>query len=258
MKQFKKLTQDNHHYEINSKLIFGQRARAICHPSDLSQAFLFSWQMTFGRKGEHRSTRSGGQLARDHVRKFCDIFLGKLGEVAFFNLCQQRNKSQTISPIDYECYTLGKWDSADFIINDQYHIAIKTTKHFGNLLLLEYKDWCVQQNQAIYLPNVDAESKGKYDYLFFSRVKTNLSELLKNISFSHEQSIDDIHTLFFNHIFHKVNVALEVVGYISNQDLVTLMKDDYILPQHAILNGNTVMDAKNYYLQSGFFKPFFV
>lgn len=49
-----------------------------------------------------------------------------------------------------------------------------------------------------------------------------------------------------------VSVSLEVVGYISNEDLVKIIEEDYTLPQNSILNGRTKMDASNYYIQSGF------
>ena len=134
---FSKLTKTNNNYEVNSKVPFSSRTNAECDIQDLEQAFLFSWNMTFGATGEHRSYRSGGQLVRNNLQKFCDVFIGKLGEVAFFNISKKRPMVTNITEIDYECYGLGKWDSSDFIINYQYHIAVKTTKHFGNLLLLE-------------------------------------------------------------------------------------------------------------------------
>ena len=48
--------------------------------------------------------------------------------------------------------------------------------------------------------------------------------------------------------------SLEVVGYISNEDLVKIIEEDYTLPQNSTLNGRTKMDASNYYIQSGFFR----
>lgn len=251
---FCKLTQANNNYEINSKVAFGSRAKAECSVQDIEQAFLFSWNMTFGTTGEHRSYRSGGQLVRNNLQKFCDVFIGKLGEVAFFNISKKRPMVNSITEVDYECYGLGKWDSSDFIINDQYHIAIKTTKHFGNLLLLEEKDWIVKDGKAIYLPNKNSESKGLYDFLFFSRVKTDIHDLVKQIYFSKDLNISELKNIFFDGILSKVSVGLEIVGYVANIDLVKMIEEEYILPQNSILNGKTKMDASNYYLQSGFFR----
>lgn len=73
-----------------------------------------------------------------------ESFIGKMGEVAFFNFCKKRGVVD-ISEIDYGCYSLGQWDNTDFhLVNKKtkvaYNVAVKSTKHFGNLLLLECKD----------------------------------------------------------------------------------------------------------------------
>lgn len=252
---FRKLTKTDNNYEVNAKVPFSSRTNAECGIQDLEQAFLFSWNMTFGATGEHRSYRSGGQLVRNNLQKFCDVFIGKLGEVAFFNIFKKRPMVNKITEIDYECYGLGKWDSSDFVINSQYHIAVKTTKHFGNLLLLEEKDWVVKDGKAIYLPNQNSESKGVYDFLFFSRVRTDIHDLVKEVNFSKDIDINNLKNIFFTKILKTVSVALEVVGYVSNDNLVKIIEEGYILPQNSMLNGKTRMDASNYYLQSGFFKP---
>ncbi|WP_288456114.1 hypothetical protein [uncultured Acinetobacter sp.] len=251
---FRKLTESNNNYEINSKVSFGNGTKAEWSTLDLEKVFVFSWNMTFGATGEHRSYRSGGQVIRDNLQKFCDVFIGKLGELAFFNISKKREKVDKITEIDYDCYGLGKWDSSDFLINDKYHIAIKTTKHFGNLLLLEEKDWIVRDGKAIYLPNQNFESKGIYNFLFFSRVKTDIHDLIKQENFSKDTDINYLKSIFFNQIMNAVSISLEVVGYVSNQDLVKIIEEDYILPQNSLLNKTTQMDASNYYIQSGFFK----
>jgi hypothetical protein len=47
-------------------------------------------------------------------------------------------------------------------------ISIKATKHFGQLLLLETKDW---NNNGQYIPNLSLEKQSQYDY--FILVRTN-------------------------------------------------------------------------------------
>ena len=54
--------------------------------------------------------------------------------------------------------------------------------------------------------------------------------------------------------FLILRIKLEVVGYVKNQDIVQIIEEQYLLPQDAILNGSTKMDASDYYLQSGFFR----
>ena len=126
---YSKLTKTNNNYEVNSKVPFSSRTNAECDIQDLEQAFLFSWNMTFGATGEHRSSRSGGQIIRNNLQKFFDVFLGKLGEVAFFNISKKRKMVNKITDIDYECYGLGKWDSSDFVINDQQRWLRKFEQH---------------------------------------------------------------------------------------------------------------------------------
>ena len=54
--------------------------------------------------------------------------------------------------------------------------------------------------------------------------------------------------------FLILRIKLEVVGYVKNQDIVQIIEEQYLLPQGAILNRSTKIDASNYYLQSGFFR----
>ena len=104
------------------------------------------------------------------------------------------------------------------------------------------------------MPNQHSESKGIYDFLFFSRVNTDLHDLLNQIKISTEADPEALKPIFLEQILPKVSVALEVVGYVSNRNLVKMIEEEYILPQNAMLNGKTQMDASNYYLQSGFFR----
>lgn len=263
MMNFKKLTKtsDQHskiNYQINSKIHFGAGSESPYDVNDVNQCFQFSWDMTFGAVGEHRSHRSGGQHERSNAERFCDIFTGKFGEVAFYNLFKNRPKVQNISNIDYECYALGQWDSADFKIqntaNEQFNIAIKTTKHFGNLLLLEEKDWEIFEQRATYKPNKNTDHQGVYDYLFFSRVESNIHDLIKTFDLSKCTTLDETQDYFFNQILKQVKIALEVVGYVKNQDIVQIIEEQFLLPQGAMLNGKKKMDASNYYFQSGSFR----
>ena len=47
------------------------------------------------------------------------------------------------------------------------------------------------------------------------------------------------------------NWEIEITGYITNEDLIYLINNNYILPKNSILNNNTKIDAENYYVQSG-------
>ena len=43
----------------------------------------------------------------------------------------------------------------------------------------------------------------------------------------------------------------DIPGYITLDDLKYIIQNDYVIPQGAMLNGRTRMDATNYYVQSG-------
>ena len=124
---------------------------------------------------------------------------------------------------------------------------MKTTKDFGNLLLLEVKDWYVIKTEtkyeAIYIPNKDKDGRGFYDYIVFCRVKTNLQ--INSQSFT-EDSLEVM--------AKSLEVKLQVVGTIENKELAEIINSGkYKIYQGDTLNQRTIMDADNYYIQSGAF-----
>ena len=126
------------------------------------------------------------------------------------------------------------------------HISVKTTKYFGNLLLLEKMDWIAEEGKAIYLPNKISEDNGYYDFLVLCRVKSNLHELLSYIDESNKESLKSIQD--------NLKIELQVVGLVDNKFLLEVITSGkYTIFQGDILNSNTVMDADNYYIQSGSF-----
>jgi len=130
--------------------------------------------MSFGAQGQHRANRTGGRNVRRNGEIFCDAFNGKLGEFAI----HQYFASQKINlpEPDLEVYGLGQWDDTDFFYND-YCIAIKTTKHFGNLLLLELDDW---DTEGRYIPNRESPSEGKYDAIILVRINSDIDTRFRN------------------------------------------------------------------------------
>lgn len=243
-------------YQLTQKKEFGQNDKtqnlSINNSEQLTQILEFSWDMTYGAKGEHRSTRTGGKISRKNLHKFGDVMIGKLGELTFYNIFRQRPLVKEISPIDFECYGLTRWDNADFVIqniyNEIYQIAVKTTKHIGNLLLLETDDWFIQDGKAIYLPNQQSDNKGFFDYLFFARVKSDINLLIQNDIYDNYNDTE-LKNYFFENI-KKMHISSEIVGYISNKDLVHIIENHHILPQESLF-GSIIMDASNYYVQSG-------
>lgn len=211
----------------------------------IDQAFKFAYDMSFGGKGKHRSHRSGGQINRKNGEIFINTFQGKLAELAFYEFFKE--KGFEISFPDFETYDLGTWDSADFEVKgkDQiYLFSIKSTKHYGNLMLLETKDY---NSNGEYKPNIN-KGKSKYDYFALIRIFPDGESLMKSkkILYSNECNKSELEKLIMSQDW-----KYDIPGYISNEMLVKIIDDKQIIPKNAILNGRTKMDAENYYIETG-------
>lgn len=199
--------------------------------------FKFAYDMTFGKEGEHRDHRSGGQYGRKKGEIFINAFQGKLAECGVYNVFS-KNKINMPKP-DFETYELGKWDDADFKIGS-IELSVKSTVSFGNLLLLETKDW---NNKAEYLPN-----KKAYDRHILVRISPDGKGILRSQKILYSNDLDK-DTLY--NVILTENWEFELTGYIDKEDLIYIIENKFILPQNALLNGKTKMDAENYYVQSG-------
>ena len=89
-------------------------------------------------ESKHRECRSGGNKKRKNGEIFANTFQGKLAEFALYQIFEQNNIN--VEYPDLEVYDRGVWDIYDLKVNDNL-IAVKSTKAYGNLLLLETKDW---------------------------------------------------------------------------------------------------------------------
>lgn len=69
-------------YQVNHKIPFRENVKAT--DNDLKKCLEFCWYMTYGASGEHRDHRTGGEKRRNKNEIFQDIFIGKMGEIAFY------------------------------------------------------------------------------------------------------------------------------------------------------------------------------
>ena len=140
-----------------------------------------------------------------------------------------------MSQIDLSIMGVGDWDSADLLV-DNIPISIKATKHFGQLLLLETKDW---SNNGQYIPNLSHGKQSQYDYFILVRTKVDIPD--QNNSLFYKEELEKI-------IFEK-QILAEISGVLSNTDFVNqIIKYKYIIYQNDLLNGKISMDADNYYV----------
>jgi hypothetical protein len=107
--------------------------------------------------------------------------------------------------------------------------------------LLESKDW---NASGAYIPNIDTDKNEFYDYFILVRIKEDIKNILKTDEISTEKK--DLINLTTSYEW-----TYDIAGWMSHITLIHLIKNNYILPQQALLNGKIKMDATNYYIQSG-------
>ncbi len=204
--------------------------------------FDFAYGMTFGGGGEHRSYRSGGQHSRKPGELFADTFQGKMAEFFLYEYFKSKGIS-TATP-DTDQWDLGKWDSCDLTARGR-KLNVKSTKSFGNLLLLETKDWT---RNAEYIPN-KAQGTSVYDFFLLLRIDPFCSDLLKSerLLYSFQAERSALQRLICGRTWR-----FDIAGWITRDELAAAIAAGHILPQNACLNTvNTRMDAENYYVQAG-------
>lgn len=231
---FNKLKEDSKNPKIKYIAVKKQfDARDTIKEKYVEESFEFAYSMTFGRSGEHRNYRSGGSHRRKNGEIFANTFQGKLCEFALYQTLKDK---KDISKPDLAVYELGKWDSYDFKV-DNFTISVKSTKHFGQLLLLETKDWT---KDAEYIPN----NNERYDMTVMVRLQDDNEKLMKmnRLYFSHYCEKEKLWNIFENNTW-----LFDIPGIIKSVELKYLINMDYIIHQGDLLNGRTRMDADNYY-----------
>jgi len=247
------------------------RSEGVLENKLVKKVFDFAFDMSFGEKGKHRPTRSGGKENRWKGQIFANAFQGKLAEFAV----QEHFKKEKIflNDPDIDVYGQGNWDSYDFIYSNgpkEYKISIKSTKAYGQLLLLETKDW---NQSGEYLPN---KKRGDRDYLYdffiLVRIKPSIENIMKDERFLYCDRLITNDKLTKEEIIIEEKILLEklfgiaededdfqyeydIPGVISIDTLRYIIKENYILPKDEFLGSiGTPMDAENYYIQVGDFK----
>lgn len=208
--------------------------------STIESVLDFAYSMTFGHEGSHRDHRSGGSLKRCLGQIFSDTFQGKLAECAACNIFYEADK--TLIP-DFSVNNLGVWDSVDIKVKDK-NIAVKSTKFFGQLLLLESADW---DKNGRYLPNKDKEIN-KYDYIVLLRIKPSCEDILRQKKMLY---YDKIEKETLRKILIPEDWTYDCPGYITDDELKSVIRHNQAIYKGSLLNGKTRLDSDNYYVQAG-------
>lgn len=240
-----KIESRSDHYYLSKTVSFSTLMTAS--PETISTVFEFSYNMTFGNTGEHRDHRSGGTHRRKNGELFINTFQGKIAEYGIYGYF--KNKGIDLAPPDIETWDLGQWDDVDLEVSGR-KVNIKSTKHYGNLLLLETKDWDLEGR---YIPNQPTGS-GEYDFFVLCRLRPDGESLMKRLKALYSNSLPMPKNDFKEEILGEP-WQLDILGFISRDELVEAICLPLILPQGALLQGRTRMDAENYYVQAGDLHP---
>ena len=239
----RRLNYFNERYNITNAKKFNS---TVCFEKNiLDKCFNFAYEMAFGRIGEHRAYRSGGSKNRANGEIFIDSFQGKLAEYALW-LELKRLGINSCEP-DINTYGLGEWDDVDLDVNG-IKISIKSTKYYGQLLLLECKDW---NSDGIYIPNI-SKGSGKYDFITLIRTAPSGEDILKKQRLLYVRNNIN-REMLKSIILGRDNLWLyDIPGFITHNDLINIIRNRYIIPKGGLLGKTfTPMDADNYYVQAG-------
>lgn len=249
-KEFHELELNDDIYKVEYKREYkGKKIKQ----EDILTCFHFAYDMTFGGKGEHRRNRSGGKEERSECKIFRDAFQGKLAEYCFYNYYKNLFPENYISKPDISCSDIGTWDYCDFETKKngiEKKVAVKSTKFYSDLLLLETKDW---DKNGLYL-HTDNENKIetiKYDGVVLVRVKNNIGDYLKN------NKLLDLDECDISKLLPILNDSkywsFDIAGFINYHELVFIINQNHIIKQNYYLNKKDdahKIDAENYYVQA--------
>ncbi|WP_077212406.1 hypothetical protein [Bacillus dakarensis] len=219
---------------IQDRLPFKFEPNVILKEKYIKEAFEFSYNMTYGRMGAHRITRSGGQMSRSLSDIFKDTFQGKLGEFAVYQFLT--NYGIECTAPDLEVLPLGYWDEYDLKAGSEL-ISVKTTKGNGTLLLLETDHY---NKDGAYTAVPENETPVLYDYFCFVRIMMNRKIHEEDIKYKSFQQF------MSNQVFH-----IQITGFLNHHTFANcVIKESFVIPQGAYITENIKMDVENFYVQA--------
>ena len=225
-----KLTQNGNSFIINNKIPY--KLTHYISNEDTFKCTEFASNMTYG-VGHHRADSWGNSIDRETKEIYSNALAGKIAEVATHNYLSSIYKE--VSDIDYSILGYGEWDGSD-LIADGINFSVKSTSHFGNLLLLPVSEY---DNEAKYIPNMGTDKPSQYDYHIFVRV-----------CFNKNGKLNDPKKIFLEKV-EDIKWECQVLGYVSSTYFKEIIKDNQIIPKDSLLNGKIPIKVDNYYIQSG-------
>ena len=192
-------------------------------PESILKCLDFAQEMAYGN-GHHKSQSFGG---KSHNRKPSEIFIntfqGKLAELAVYNQFSNLSLHPDKRP-EFDVWGKGKWEDCDFTLsNETVRCSVKSTKFFGNLLLLE-KDKYNEKGE--FLETEDLKPRA-YDFTFLVRVAG-----VKN---------PDPKTYL-----NSNDIEVEVTGFLSHEKFLQVIAEKQFINKGTIVGTPLIVD--NYYI----------
>lgn len=189
----------------------------------IQKCLYFASEMAYGT-GYHKSQSFGrNNYDRSQNEIFINTFQGKLAELAVYNELYAIG-IRPDKPPEFDIWGKGKWEDCDFTLNNRsIRASIKSTKWFGNLLLLEKHKY---NEKGQFLETFESEPIA-YDYTFMVRIQGVKSEKPE-------------------HYLKKNDIEVEVTGFMSHSKFLQVIEEKQIIPQGILLGTPLIVD--NYYI----------
>lgn len=234
------LSEDKGSFYITNRVPF---KRKMYHSNeDVESCLEFAYNMSYLDKGHMKNRRSGGEILRNNGNLFCNIFDGKLAEFAVANLMNELSSSNMAKP-DLEVKENGNWNCSD-LSTDGININISSSSKVSNLLLLECKDWTQEGRYRHCKSNED-----NIDFFVFVRFDEKINKLLSDLKLAYKNVMSRSELEEIKKRAMSVKWYYDIVGYITQKDLIDVIKSGFVLKKGSSLNGSTIIDADNYYIQ---------
>lgn len=172
------------------------------------------------------------------------------GKYAEFGLYKYfYNLGYSISPPDVKIRGKGEWDDGDLFLNGM-KIQVKSSSHYGNLLLLKKGDWTDNGEYKHSVNGLDPDYKG----FFYCRLNINLK---KELELDPKKEIDTNEIIDF---LSQRKIVIDCPGFIKIEEFRDIIKSNLVLKKGSIINprvlpdktleGGFVLNEDNYYCQS--------
>jgi hypothetical protein len=191
----------------------------------------FASNMAYG-KGHHQAKSFGGDnYTRENKEIFINTLQGKIAELGFYNLMYSNGLVPDKLP-DFGVWGKGKWEDCDFEFeNGRIKVSLKSTKFFGNLLLLEKNRYNLNGE---YIEPANGIAPIKHDFIFFSRVK----------------GVDSHNPADYIQPF---DISCEITGFITHSQFLQIIKSGQIINKGVRLGIPMIVD--NYYVVASELSP---